>query len=92
MGMKSKYIALAIMEAFMFAQHRPEDTRKTFSPPIEPKKVIPAGCEEFEFRDDYGNVFTCISLTAKSAKKKFNKWLKNNGIGSKLRPNTLKSF
>lgn len=92
MGMKSKYAALAMMGASMSAQYR-EDTLKTFNPPpTQPKKAIPKGCEEFKFYDDYGNVFTCIALNKESAKKKFNKWLKNNALGSKLRPNTLKSF
>ena len=90
MEMKSKFIALAILGAMM--QQPVKEKSRKFILGREPKKVIPAGCKEFEFRDDYGNVFTCVALTAESAKKKFNKWLKNTILGSKLRPNTLKSF
>lgn len=88
--MKSKFIALTIMGALMHAA--PTDVRKTFNPPTQPKKAIPKGCKEFKFYDDHGNVFTCVALTSESAKKKFKQWLKNNALGSKLRPNTLKSF
>ena len=90
MGMKSKLIALAIMAASMSVTQT--SPRKTFNPPKQPKKTIPRGCEEFKFHDDYGHTFTCVALTKESAKKKFNKWLKNNALGSKFRPNTLKSF
>lgn len=91
MGIKSKYIALALMGVAM-ANTNIVETRKAFNPPAQPKKAIPKGCEEFKFYDDHGNTFTCVALTKESAKKKFNKWLKNNALGSKLRPNTLKSF
>ena len=89
MGVKSKYIAMALLPYIAMAEDS-RGPRKIFNPTVQPKKTIPKGCEEFEFYDDNGNKFTCVALTPESAKKKFNKWLKNNALGSKLRPNTLK--
>lgn len=78
MTMKSKYIAFAMMGAMMqFAQEPKIDKPREFVPKKEPKKIIPKGCKEFSFYNKEGNLFQCIALSEKTAKKKFNKWLKN---------------
>lgn len=76
MTMKSKYIALAMMGMIM-ANYKTHDEPINFLPKKEPKKIIPKGCKEFIFYNKEGNSFKCIALSQKTAKKKFNKWLKN---------------
>lgn len=69
-----KYLGLALMAAMMsVAQNKKDEEYLEYSPPKEPKKIIPKGCNEYIFRFKYEE-FRCIATSQKQADKKFEKW------------------
>jgi len=55
-----------------------EENSRQYMPPENPKKVIPKGCQEFNFKYGNNKIYTCIARTQKAADEKFRRFLKTN--------------
>jgi hypothetical protein len=73
--MQSYVLGLAMMATSLEGMNSKSKGRE-FIPPEPPKKVIPKGCQEFQFAYGEGKLFECIAISKKSAEVKFKKHLK----------------
>jgi hypothetical protein len=79
--MKSKALLIASMAyamgGMMYEEGKGSRSREPERDSSPVKKVIPKGCKEYVFQEEFGTL-TVIAINYQSACKKYNRWCKEN--------------